>query len=79
MVIACEALKPPDDGRNCYAVIDALLGQEAVNRIRQSPFPAQNVRSTHLHTGEFHGAAGSQVGPVASNTSNTQVVGGQPS
>jgi hypothetical protein len=56
MVIACEALKPPDDGRNCYAVIEALLGQEAVDRIRQSPFPAQNVRSTHLHTGEFHGS-----------------------
>jgi hypothetical protein len=56
MAIACEALKPPDDGRNCYAVIEALLGRDAVDRIRQSPFPAQNVRSTHLHTGEFHGS-----------------------
>jgi hypothetical protein len=55
MAIACEALKPPDDGRNCYGVIEALLGRDAVDRIRQSPFPAQNVRSTHLHTGEFHG------------------------
>ncbi|MGA7810117.1 hypothetical protein [Bradyrhizobium sp.] len=56
MAIACEALKPPDDGRNCYAVIEALLGRDAVDRVRQSPFPAQYVRSTHLHTGEFHGS-----------------------
>lgn len=58
MVIACEALKPPDadDRQNCYDVIKALLGRTAVNRIRQNPFPAQDVRSTHLHKGAFHGS-----------------------
>ncbi len=58
MVIACEALKPADadDRQNCYDVIEALLGRTAVDRIRQNPFPAQRVRSTHLHTGEFHGS-----------------------
>jgi hypothetical protein len=58
MVIACEALKPPDADyrQNCYDVIEALLGRKAVERIRQNPFPAQDVRSTHLHTGEFHGS-----------------------
>jgi hypothetical protein len=58
MVIACEALKPPgaDDRQNCYDVIEALLGRTAVDRVRQNPFPAQHVRSTHLHTGEFHGS-----------------------
>jgi len=58
MVIACEALKPSDadDRQNCYDVIEGLLGRTAVDRIRQNPFPAQRVRSTHLHTGEFHGS-----------------------
>jgi hypothetical protein len=58
MVIACEALKPPDadDRQNCYDVIEGLLGRTAVDRIRQNPVPAQRVRSTHLHTGEFHGS-----------------------
>ena len=58
MAIACEALKPPDadDRQNCYDVIEALLGRRAVDRIRQNPFPAQRVRSTHLHTGQFHGS-----------------------
>jgi hypothetical protein len=58
MVIACEALKPPDadDRLNCYDVIAALLGRTAAGQIRQNPFPAQRVRSTHLHTGEFHGS-----------------------
>jgi hypothetical protein len=58
MVIACEALKPhdADDRQNCYDVIEALLGRTAVDRVRQNPFPAQRVRGTHLHTGEFHGS-----------------------
>ena len=58
MAVACEALKPPDadDRQNCYDVIEALLGRTAVERIRQNLFPAQHVRSTHLHTGEFHGS-----------------------
>jgi hypothetical protein len=58
MVIACEALKPPDadDRQNCYDVITTLLGRTAVDQIRQNPFPAQRIRSTHLHTGELHGS-----------------------
>jgi len=58
MVIACEALKPrgADDRQNCYDVIEALLDRTVVDRIRQNPFPSQHVRSTHLHTGEFHGS-----------------------
>ena len=45
-----------DERQNCcYDVIEALLGRTSVDRIRQNPFPAQQVRSTHLHTGEFHG------------------------
>jgi hypothetical protein len=58
MVVACEALKPPDaDVRyNCYHVIEALLGKSTAERLRQHAFPAQRVRSTHLHTGEFHGS-----------------------
>jgi hypothetical protein len=38
------------------AILGALLGRTAVERIRQNAFPAQDVRSTHLHTGEFHGS-----------------------
>lgn len=58
MVIACEALKPSDadDRHNCYDVVKALLGTTVVGQIRQSPFPAQRVRSAHLHEGEFHGS-----------------------
>jgi hypothetical protein len=58
MAVACEALKPADadQRQNCYAVIEALLGKTAVDRIQQNPFPAQHVRSTHLHSGEFHGS-----------------------
>jgi hypothetical protein len=58
MAVACEALKPPDadQRRNCYDVIEALLGKPAVDQIRQNPFPAQHVRGTHLHSGELHGS-----------------------
>jgi hypothetical protein len=58
MAVACEALKPSDadQRQNCYAVIEALLGKAAVGRVRQNPFPAQDVRSTHLHSGEIHGS-----------------------
>ena len=57
MAVACEALKPmdADQRQNCYAVIEALLGRTAVDRVRQNAFPAQHVRSTHLHSGEIHG------------------------
>jgi hypothetical protein len=58
MAVACEALKPSDadERQNCYSVIEALLGRPTVDRIRQNPFPAQHVRSTHLHSGELHGS-----------------------
>jgi hypothetical protein len=58
MAVACEALKPSDadQRQNCYAVIEALLGKTAVDRVRQNPFSAQHVRSTHLHSGEIHGS-----------------------
>jgi hypothetical protein len=58
MVIACEALKPSDadDRQNCYDIIKILLGTTVVDQIRQGPFPAQRVRSAHLHEGEFHGS-----------------------
>jgi hypothetical protein len=57
MAVSCEALKPTDadQRRNCYDVIEALLGKPAVDRIRQNPFPTQHVRGTHLHSGELHG------------------------
>jgi hypothetical protein len=58
MAVACEALKPSDadQRRNCYDVIEALLGKRAVDQIRQNPFPARHVRGTHLHSGELHGS-----------------------
>jgi hypothetical protein len=58
MAVSCEALKPSDTDKrqNCYDVIEALLGKPTIDRIRQNPFPAQHVRSTHLHSGEFHGS-----------------------
>jgi hypothetical protein len=58
MAVSCEALKPPDadDRRNCYDVVEALLGRDTLGQIRQNWFPAQHVRSTHLHRGEFHGS-----------------------
>jgi hypothetical protein len=58
MAVSCEALKPSDADRrnNCYDVIDALLGKAVGDGLRQNPWPAQHVRSTHLHIGEFHGS-----------------------
>jgi hypothetical protein len=59
MVVACEALKPSDPEfteHNIYQVIEALLGKLIADRLRQHPFPAQWVRSSHLHAGEFHGS-----------------------
>jgi hypothetical protein len=58
MAVSCEALKPSgaDERQNCYDVIEALVGKQIVDRIRRNPFPAQHVRSTHLHSGEFHGS-----------------------
>jgi hypothetical protein len=58
MAVSCEALKPSgaDQRQNCYDVIEALLGKPVADELRQHPFPAQQVRSTHLHSGEFHGS-----------------------
>jgi hypothetical protein len=58
MAISCEALKPAgaDQRLNCYDVIEALLGGTVAQGLRQNPWPAQQVRSTHLHSGEFHGS-----------------------
>ena len=59
MVVACEALKPSDPEftkHNIYQVIEALLGKLIADRLRQHPFPAQWVRSSQLHAGEFHGS-----------------------
>ena len=43
------------DRHDWYDIIEALLGKQVVDELRQNPFPAQQVRSTHLHSGEFHG------------------------
>src|SRR5262249_18280212 len=58
MAVSCEALKPSDadQRQNCYDVVEALLGKPVADELRQHPFPAQQVRSTHLHSGEFHGS-----------------------
>jgi hypothetical protein len=58
MVVACEALKPSDadDRLNGLDVLEALLGKPVADRLRQDAFQAQRVRSTHLHTGKFHGS-----------------------
>jgi len=46
-----------DDRQSCYHVIEALLGKSTAQRLQQHHvFAAQRVRSTHLHTGEFHGS-----------------------
>ena len=66
MVVACEALKPPDplySEHNIYDVVDALLGKEAGERLRTQLFDPkvhpklhpQFIRNAHLHRGEFHG------------------------
>lgn len=59
MVVACEALKPPERefrDYNHYHVVEALLGEAVRQRLQQHPFPAEQVRNAHLHVGEFHGA-----------------------
>ncbi len=59
MVVACEALKPSDAAFNdhtIYEVVGALLGPEAEARLREHWFRPHNVRSRHLHLGQFHGS-----------------------
>jgi len=57
MVGACEAMKPADSQfkeHNLYDVVEALLGKPSVDKLRQ--LQPQDRRSTHLHTGKFHGS-----------------------
>lgn len=67
LVVACEALRPPDpfySEHNVYDVIDALLGKEAGTKLRTQLFDPlahpevhpQSVRNAHLHRGEFYGS-----------------------
>ena len=56
MVIACEALKPAgsrDRRHNIYQVVESLLGPVYVERLREHLPHPQDVRSAHLHRGEF--------------------------
>jgi hypothetical protein len=59
LVIACEALKPGEPqfrGHNAYHVVESLLGKAHAEQLQKHKSPAQQVRSAHLHRGEFHGA-----------------------
>ena len=57
MVVACESLKPADRQyreHNIYQIVEALLGTTNANRLREHR--PQDVRSAHLHGGEFRGS-----------------------
>ena len=59
MVVACEALKPSDPkfrDHNIYHVVEALLGKASAERLQEHWFRPQDVRSAHLHRGEFRGS-----------------------
>jgi hypothetical protein len=59
MVVACEALKPPDRQFNDHRigdVVEALLGASTAARLKQDWFRAHHVRSVHLHLGELLGS-----------------------
>ena len=59
MVVACEALKPPEKefkDHNHYHVVEALLGKAIREQLQQHPFPSEQVRGAHLHLGELHGS-----------------------
>jgi hypothetical protein len=56
LVVACEALKP--SGRefrehNVYQVVEALLGRPVADRLKEEWFRPQDIRSAHMHRGEF--------------------------
>lgn len=56
LVVACEALKPPAaafNEHNIYDVIEALLGNEKADRLREQTFRPQDTRNAHLHRGVF--------------------------
>lgn len=59
MVTACEALKPPGPqfrSHNIYDVVEALLSRATADLLREQWFRPQEVRSAHVHRGEFHGS-----------------------
>jgi hypothetical protein len=59
MVVACEALKPPDaqfNDHNIYHVVEALLGKPVADQLHEDRFRPQEVRNAHLHAGEFRGS-----------------------
>jgi hypothetical protein len=56
MVVACEALKPSGaqfKNHNIYHVIEGLLGASHAERLQRLAMRPQDVRSAHLHRGEF--------------------------
>jgi hypothetical protein len=61
LVVACEGLKPAGlqfKDHDLYPVIDALLGQQVVERLRrwENSLRPQEVRNAHLHRGVFLGS-----------------------
>ena len=58
LVVACEALKPPDrkfKDHQVYEVVEALLGSAVSARLKEEGFRPQDVRNAHLHAGAFRG------------------------
>ena len=56
MVVACESLKPEGQQfqeHNIYDVVEGLLGKSTAEPLKADWFRPQNVRSVHLHRGEF--------------------------
>jgi len=59
MVVATEALKPPQPlfrDHNIYDVVEGLLGKRVAAVLRKDGFRPQEVRNAHLHRGEFRGS-----------------------
>lgn len=59
MVVACEALKPAGAEfrrHTIYDVVKALLGKPTADRLREGQLRPQQVRSVHLHRGDFFGS-----------------------
>ncbi len=59
MVVACEALKPPEAqfrDHNVYPVVETLLGKPIADQLREHGGRPHDVRNAHLHAGEFRGS-----------------------
>ncbi len=59
MVAACEALKPHGSQwrrHNIYYVVEALLGTPIALALQEKWFRPQDIRSAHIHGGEFRGS-----------------------